>query len=142
MPGGNHPVPVAPGPAEIARRIAGTIAAYPWLVCEFNGRVAGYAYASEHRSRRAYRWSVDTSVYVDHDCWRRGIGRGLYTSLLRILSAQGFFNAFAGITLPNDASVGLHESFGFDRIAIAYLFGGRNVSSRGDSSRRPWRKCR
>ena len=100
---------VAPGPDEMARRIMETAASYPWLVCEIGGHVVGYAYAAQHRVRAAYQWSVDTSVYVSKQYWRFGIGRGLYISLFRILAAQGFFNAFAGIALPNPASVALHE---------------------------------
>jgi phosphinothricin acetyltransferase len=109
---------VAPDREEMARRITDTIALYPWLVCEIGGRVTGYAYATRHRVRAAYQWSVDASVYVDKNYQRCGIGRGLYTSLFRILAAQGFFNAFAGIALPNPASVALHESVGFTPIGV------------------------
>lgn len=109
---------VPPGREETLRRIVETTAHYPWLVCELNGRVSGYAYATQHRVRAAYRWSVDTSVYIDSACQRRGIGRGLYASLFEILKAQGFYNAYAGITLPNAASVGLHEAIGFTRVGV------------------------
>ena len=111
---------VPPGREEMARRIADTTASasYPWLVCEIAGAIAGYAYATPHRARAAYRWSVDTSVYVDARHQRRGVGRGLYISLLGILSAQGYFNAYAGIALPNPASVRLHESVGFTAIGV------------------------
>jgi len=109
---------VPPDRHEVARRITETIRLYPWLVCELGGTVAGYAYATKHRDRAAYRWSVDTSVYIDSNHWRRGIGRGLYASLLRILDAQGFFNAYAGITLPNAPSVALHEAVGFKRLGV------------------------
>ena len=85
-----------PGRVEMARRIVETIDVYPWLVCELDGTIAGYAYATRHRVRSAYRWSVDTSAYVDAAYQRRGIGRGLYSSLFEILRAQGFFNAYAG----------------------------------------------
>ena len=78
----------------------------------------GYAYASRHRDRAAYQWSIDVSVYVRADAHRRGIGRALYAALLRIVVAQGFYNAYAGITLPNPASVGLHESFGFRPVGM------------------------
>ena len=103
---------------EMARRLADTLVAHPWLVCDIDGRVAGYAYASKHRVRAAYQWSVDTSVYVDADRRRSGVGRGLYRSLFAILAAQGFFNAFAGIALPNTASVALHEAVGFEPIGV------------------------
>ena len=107
-----------PDGKEMTRRIAETIAAYPWLVCEIDGQVAGYAYATRHRERAAYQWSVDTSVYVASRYWRCGVGRGLYASLFRILTALGFFNAYAGIALPNPASVALHESVGFTPVGV------------------------
>jgi phosphinothricin acetyltransferase len=109
---------VAPDGDEIARRLADTLVSHPWLVCEIDGRVAGYAYATQHRVRAAYQWSVDTSVYVDAAFRRSGVGRGLYRSLFAILGAQGFFNAFAGITLPNAASVALHEAVGFEPLGV------------------------
>ncbi len=109
---------VAPTAQDMTRLIAETLPAYPWLVCEIDGQVAGYAYVTKHRVRAAYRWSVDTSVYVSGDCRRQGVARGLYRSLFAILAAQGFYNAFAGIALPNVASVGLHESLGFEAIGM------------------------
>jgi L-amino acid N-acyltransferase YncA len=109
---------VPPESSEIADRIAATASRYPWLVCDWDGRVAGYAYATRHRDRKAYQWSVDTSAYVHPDWWRRGVGKGLYQSLFAILSAQGFVNAYAGIALPNAASVGLHESVGFRPVGV------------------------
>jgi phosphinothricin acetyltransferase len=107
-----------PSAAEMARRIEQTLRFHPWLVGEYDGRVVGYAYAAGHRIRAAYRWSVDTSVYVDAAFRRRRIGLALYTSLLRILAAQGHFNAYAGIALPNPASVAVHESAGFRPVGI------------------------
>jgi phosphinothricin acetyltransferase len=109
---------IAPGPDEMARRIAAISATHPWLVAESDGRVAGYAYASPHRERAAYRWAVDVAVYVDAASRRRGIGRHLYDTLLPRLRAQGFHVATAGIVVPNDASVGLHEAVGFERVAF------------------------
>jgi L-amino acid N-acyltransferase YncA len=109
---------LAPDRDEMARRLTDTLASHPWVVCDVNGRLAGYAYATRHRVRAAYQWSVDTSVYVD-EAWRRsGVGRGLYRSLFAILAAQGFFNAFAGIALPNAASVALHEAVGFEPLGV------------------------
>ena len=107
-----------PDREEMARRIEETLRSYPWLVCDVDGQTAGYAYATKHRVRGAYQWSVDTSVYIAEDHRRRNIGRGLYTSLFAILAAQGYFNAFAGIALPNPASVALHESMGFEPIGV------------------------
>jgi L-amino acid N-acyltransferase YncA len=103
----------APDVAEIRRRVEGTIAKYPWLVYEDRDGIAGYAYASEPRERLAYQWSVDVSCYVHERARRRGIGKSLYEALKRVLRAQGFCNAFAGIALPNAASVALHEAVGF-----------------------------
>jgi L-amino acid N-acyltransferase YncA len=108
----------APDHEEMARRVHDTSRWYPWLVCELEGHVAGYAYAARHRVRGAYQWSVDTSVYIDEGYRRRGVGRGLYESLFAILAAQGYFNAYAGIALPNQASVALHESMGFEQIGV------------------------
>jgi L-amino acid N-acyltransferase YncA len=114
---------VAPEPEEMADRITATLTRYPWLVCESDGQIAGYAYAAKHRERKAYQWSVDTSAYVHPQYWRRGIGAGLYRSLFGMLSAQGFVNAYAGIALPNPASVGLHESVGFRPVGVYRLVG-------------------
>jgi L-amino acid N-acyltransferase YncA len=107
-----------PSPAEMARRLAATLSFAPWLVCVDGARVDGYSYATRHRERAAYRWCVDVSVYVRDGCRRGGVGRALYTSLLALLRLQGFRAAHAGITLPNDASVGLHESLGFRPVGV------------------------
>jgi phosphinothricin acetyltransferase len=107
-----------PDVQEIERRIEETLQAHPWLVFEHQNRVAGYAYAGRHKARAAYLWSVDTSVYIHPHFRRCGIGRALYLSLFQILMAQGYFNAYAGVTLPNPASVGLHESLGFKAIGV------------------------
>ena len=106
-----------PGAAEIERRRAAALAFAPWLVFE-DGGVLGYAYASRHRERAAYQWCVDVSVYVGERHRRRGIGRALYQSLFALLQLQGFYAAHAGVTLPNEASVRLHESLGFRRIGV------------------------
>ena len=107
-----------PTASDMRRRVEETLRFYPWIVCEHEGGVVGYAYAAAHRVRAAYRWSVDTSVYVDAAFHRRRVGRALYTSLLGILVTQGHFNAYAGITLPNPASVALHESVGFRPLGV------------------------
>ena len=107
-----------PSAGEMRRRIATTLEHYPWLVCERHGRLLGYAYADAHGSRAAYRWSVDVSVYVREEAHRRGVGRALYASLLATLELQGFYNAYAGATLPNPASVGLHEAMGFRPVGV------------------------
>lgn len=107
-----------PTVAEMRRRVEETLARFPWLVCEDNGEVLGYAYAGAHRARPAYQWSVDVSVYVHPGVRRSGIGAAVYTSLFALLALQGFYHAFAGITLPNPASVGLHESLGFRSVGV------------------------
>lgn len=98
---------------EISDRVRSTLTHYPWLVCTMGDQLKGYAYAGSHSGRAAYRWSVNVSVYVAADVRRLGVGRALYEALFAILRIQGFWGAFAGITLPNPASVGLHESLGF-----------------------------
>jgi phosphinothricin acetyltransferase len=108
----------APSAEEMRRRIEGTLERFPWLVCERHGRVLGYAYAGAHGSRAAYQWSVDVSAYVHKGERRTGVGRALYASLISVLALQGFYNAYAGIALPNPASVGLHEAVGFRPVGI------------------------
>src|SRR5947209_5771398 len=103
---------------EVRHRLVQVLAQYPWLVCADGGEVAGYAYAGRHRERAAYRWSVDTAVYVRQDRHRRGVGRALYAALLAVLPLQGYANAYAGVTLPNPASVGLHEALGFVPVGV------------------------
>jgi len=107
-----------PSVAEMRKRISTTLLAYPWLVCERKGEVLGYVYARPFRTRPAYQWSVETSVYVHPELRRSGIGRALYTSLLKCLALQGYYNAYAGITLPNQPSVGLHEALGFRSVGV------------------------
>lgn len=107
-----------PTAAEMAQRIAKTLLAYPWLVAERAGQVIGYVYAGKHRDPGAYRWSVNVSIYVDGGTRRQGVGRALYERLIAILKAQGFHSAYAGIALPNAASVGLHEAVGFKPLGI------------------------
>jgi L-amino acid N-acyltransferase YncA len=107
-----------PSVEEMRGRLAKVLGQYPWLVCEEGGEVLGYVYATQHRERAAYRWSVDTTVYVRQGRQRRGVGRALYTSLLAVLPLQGYVNAYAGVTLPNPASVGLHEAMGFQPVGV------------------------
>jgi L-amino acid N-acyltransferase YncA len=117
-------VPAVP---EFAARIRAALSGWQWLVAERNGQCVGYAYGSSHRERAAYRWSVEVSAYVHPDHYRQGIGRSLYTTLLADLTRKGFCNAYAGITLPNEASVALHRSMGFEPIgsfpSVGHKFG-------------------
>ncbi|HIJ57131.1 MAG TPA: N-acetyltransferase [Deltaproteobacteria bacterium] len=107
-----------PSVPEMRQRIMKTLARLPWLVCEQDGEIRGYAYASLHRTRAAYQWSIDVSVYVHENARRTGVGRAVYGSLCKLLAMQGFYNAYAGITLPNPASVGFHESMGFQPVGV------------------------
>ena len=107
-----------PPVAEMAERIRSVTVRWPWLVFDRDGFVAGYAYASTWRSRAAYQWAVETTVYVHEDVRRRGIGRVLYRSLLACLRLQGHRLALGAITLPNDASVLLHEALGFRQSGV------------------------
>jgi L-amino acid N-acyltransferase YncA len=107
-----------PTPAEMATRIVQTLETYPFVVSAGRDGVEGYAFAGPHRARPSYRFSVDVSVYVAPDHHGRGIGRALYGELLGVLRRQGFQAAFAGIALPNAASVGLHEAVGFGLVGI------------------------
>ena len=108
----------APSAGEMRQRIIGTSMRFPYLVADAAGTVLGFAYAGRHRRRAAYAWSSDVSVYVAARTRRSGVGRGLYTALLDLLTAQGYASAFAGIALPNDASIGLHQATGFEPIGV------------------------
>lgn len=116
-----------PDAAEMRRRVLGILPQYPWLVYESTEGVLGYVYASRHSERAAYRWSVDVSAYIRQDAHRRGIARALYTALFEILVLQRYRNAYAGATLPNPASIHLHEAMGFERVGVyrevGYKFG-------------------
>jgi L-amino acid N-acyltransferase YncA len=107
-----------PDAGEMLRRVQRILPQYPWLVYESPDGVLGYVYASTHSERAAYRWSVDVSVYIRQDAHRRGIARGLYTALFEILVLQRYRNAYAGATLPNPASVHLHEALGFELVGV------------------------
>ena len=108
----------APEAREMATRIERISVTHSWLVAELEGAIAGYAYSSRHRERACYRWTTDVTVYLDPAYHRRGIGRGLYRALFEQARRQGYYVACAGITLPNEASVGLHESLGFVPVGV------------------------
>ena len=107
-----------PSVLTMQQRIRDNLERWPWLVCEQQDVVVGYVYGTRHRARTAYQWSVDVSVYIHAQARRSGIGRALYTSLFALLTLQGYYNCFAGITLPNAASVHLHKSLGFAPIGV------------------------
>lgn len=108
-----------PTPGEMARRLAVVREFAPWLVVtDTRDRALGYAYASPHNERAAYRWSVNVAVYVADGHHRQGFGRMLYEALFGLLRLQGFYVAHAGVTLPNEASVRLHEALGFRPVGV------------------------
>lgn len=108
----------APDAAEMAARIERYGSSHAWIVAEREGRVVGYAYATAFNQRPAYRWSASVSVYVAEGARGSGVGRALYEALFQNLRERGFRMACAGITLPNEASVGLHESLGFEQTGL------------------------
>ncbi len=109
---------IPPTVEQMRERITRIADEYPWLVAEIDGRVAGYVYASRFRERAAYRWTAEVAAYVAPTAQRRGLGRALYVTLMSILRLQGFFKVIAGITVPNVASIGLHESVGFTKAGV------------------------
>jgi phosphinothricin acetyltransferase len=106
-----------PSTEEFANRIHSCLQNWPWLVCEINGEVAGYAYGSKYRERTGYQWCAECSVYVHDDFQRKGVAKGLYAALIEILKLQGFRNLYAVINTPNDRSVAFHEQMGFKYFA-------------------------
>jgi phosphinothricin acetyltransferase len=116
-----------PSLEEFGSRVRKYIAGWGGVVAELDGEVVGYAYGSSHRERAAYRWSAETTVYVQVGKHGSGIGRRLYGALLPALANAGYCNAYAGVALPNPASVGLHRAVGFSPIGtfprVGYKFG-------------------
>lgn len=105
-----------PSVAEMADRIAAAARTHAWLVATDAGRVVGYAYGGPYKSRAAYRWSCEVSVYLELGRRRTGAGRALYEALFERLARRGFRTAVAGMTLPNEASAGLHRALGFEPV--------------------------
>jgi phosphinothricin acetyltransferase len=116
-----------PSAEDFRKRIEAIQTFYPYLVYETDGRIAGYAYASRHHERAAYRYCVNLSIYILPEYQRKGIGKTLYSCLFEILKEQGFYTAVAGITLPNEKSVGIHKAMGFEEVGVyrnvGYKFG-------------------
>lgn len=104
---------VAPTLEEFLGRLRTYTEKTPWLLCEIDGKLAGYGYASPHRTRAGYQWSVETSIYVAPEFHRRGVARALYSALFELLTVQGYYNIFVGITSPNERSIKFHTSMGF-----------------------------
>lgn len=110
---------VPPSAEDFRARIIKTLAKYPWLVAEDSqAKVAGFVLASGHRDPPSYQWSVNTSVYIHGDHRGQGVGKRLYAELFRQLVELGFYQAFAGVALPNEASVALHTAVGFRHLGI------------------------
>ena len=112
-----------PSLSDFAKRIDAIAGVYPYLLCEIDGEIVGYAYASRHRERDAYRYDIDVSVYVKNGCQSRGIGTLLYQKLFEALANLNYYNAYASITLPNEGSAALHHKFGFCEIGIHHKTG-------------------
>jgi L-amino acid N-acyltransferase YncA len=116
-----------PTPAEMAHRIASALSTHAWVVLEDdNGRVIGYAYGGPFKARQAYDWSCEVSVYLEMGTRRKGGGRALYEALFERLAERGYRMAAAGMTLPNDASVGLHHAMGFEPVGTYRRIGWKN----------------
>lgn len=103
---------------EFRNRMEQILAQFPWLVCEIDGVVAGYAYGSKHAQRAAYRWSADLSVYIDEKYHRRHIAAALYDALLSMLKAQGYYTVYAGVSTPNPKSEAFHTALGFEVVGV------------------------
>ena len=107
-----------PALEEFQKRMEQIQAQFPWLVCEIDGVVAGYAYASKHAQRAAYRWSADLSVYINEKYHRRHIAAALYTAIYAMLKAQGYYTVYAGVSTPNPKSEAFHLAQGFTTVGI------------------------
>lgn len=116
-----------PSVEDFKKRIDSNLKERPWLVCEIDGQVAGYAYAGKHRDRKGYQWCTEPSVYISEKYFGLGVANALYTALFDILKLQRYVNAYAVITLPNERSIAFHKKFGFEYLTtyrkIGYKLG-------------------
>ncbi len=116
-----------PSVENFQQRVISNLEERPWLVCEINNQVGGYAYAGKHRERKGYQWCTEPSVYISEKYFGFGIANALYVSLFDILKIQGYVNAYAVITLPNERSITFHKKFGFEYLTtykkIGYKLG-------------------
>jgi L-amino acid N-acyltransferase YncA len=116
-----------PSVEDFQKRILSNLEERPWLVCEIDNQLTGYAYAGKHRDRKGYQWCTEPSVYVHEKYFGFGVANALYTALFEILKIQGYVNAYAVITLPNERSIAFHKKFGFDYLTtypkIGYKLG-------------------
>ncbi len=115
-----------PSQQAFAQRIAGICGDYPYLVCAEGDAVVGYAYAHRQMEREAYQWNAELSVYLDERHTSRGWGKSLYTALMGLLALQGIKTVYAGVTIPNEKSEGLHASMGFSRLGTYHRTGFKN----------------
>lgn len=115
-----------PAEQEFAARIRGISERYPYIICEENHKIAGYAYACRYREREAYQWDVEASVYVDQNSTSKGLGKRLYRILIEILRLQGVKNVYGGVVPPNIKSEALHKSLGFQILGTAQNTGYKN----------------
>jgi len=115
-----------PTSAQMWERMTEALRTHAWLVAEVDDRVIGYAYGRPFAPRAAYRWSCETSIYLDRDRHGAGIGRALYSALLQRLGDRGYRTALAGMTLPNEASAGLHRAMGYEQVGIYRRIGWKN----------------
>ena len=115
-----------PSEEEFAGRILSFSQVYPYLVCEEDGRIVGYAYAHRLQERAAYQWNAELSIYIDREARSRGMGRRMYTALMALLRLQGVKTVYAIVTQPNERSERLHEGMGFARIGVMHNTGYKN----------------
>lgn len=107
-----------PSADDFRKKIEKITAQYPWLVCEYDGEIVGYAYGSTHRERAAYQWSPESTVYISDKHHRKGIARILYNTLFALLQQQGYINVFASVLVTNVNSVEFHRAYGFEEIGL------------------------
>lgn len=116
-----------PSVEEFHHRISETLTKFPWIVYKLDQKIVGYAYAGTYRTRAAYAWSVESTIYIHHEFHGRGIGKELYLKLFELIKAQGVVNVIAGITIPNEPSIQFHEALGFRQMAhlknLGFKFG-------------------
>ena len=116
-----------PSVEDFQQRVISNLIERPWFVCEINNEIAGYAYAGKHRDRKGYQWCTEPSVYISEKYFGFGVANALYNALFEILKLQGYVNAYAVITLPNDRSLAFHKKFGFEYLTtykkIGYKLG-------------------
>lgn len=124
---------IVPTEEQMRERVEQCARNHAWLVAEEDGRLAGYAFGCPHRTRAAYRWSAEVGVYVRENVRGRGVGLELYRALFARLRARGYHSLFAGIALPNDASVALHQKAGFTPVGVFRRVGYKNGAWRDTS---------